>query len=397
MSGEPQLFRVNPGSTESERIEEVDFSQLGLRERQDIQEWVAANPSILGDDLLIIDKEFSGFDRTNERLDLLAVDPEGTLVIIELKRDDTGADAHWQAIKYASYFRRASYSKIVEMFAAFKGIPPEAAEDRLLEHLEDSNALNKGQRIILASHRFSPEVMTAVVWLNEKAKNDNLVTCVALTPYRDGQTGSLYLQSSTVIPSPGVEEDLVGLGDRSTGLRNGIGSLGEKLKVSMEKNRNDEVTEFTVRVHELTRERWPDKLSPEHRGRWTRGDARRRWCNFWYGRLPWANHRLCYRLDLRPQTPDTWRAGLWIRDRDGFALPILKDERLHDNQTAYRNGIYFEVGVGALDDVFAGTIADTFRAFIERVTPLVDEIHAEGNLQAVDVEPDDDEKEEIET
>ena len=48
MSGEPQLFRVNQGSTLSERIEEVDFAQLGLRERKDIQEWVAANPSILG-------------------------------------------------------------------------------------------------------------------------------------------------------------------------------------------------------------------------------------------------------------------------------------------------------------------------------------------------------------
>ena len=47
MSGEPQLFRVNQGSTLSERIEEVDFAQLGLRERKDIQEWVAANPSIL--------------------------------------------------------------------------------------------------------------------------------------------------------------------------------------------------------------------------------------------------------------------------------------------------------------------------------------------------------------
>ena len=99
MSGEPQLFRVDPQSRESERIEEVDFRQLGFQERRDIQEWVAANPGILGEDLLIISKEFSGFDRTNERLDLLAVDPDGKLVVIELKRDDTGANAHWQAIK----------------------------------------------------------------------------------------------------------------------------------------------------------------------------------------------------------------------------------------------------------------------------------------------------------
>ena len=102
MSHEPQLFRIKPGSRESERIKEVEFAQLGLRERRDIQEWIAANPGILGEDLLIIGKEFSGFDLTNERPDLLAVDSSGKLVVIELKRDDTGGNVHWQAIKYAS-------------------------------------------------------------------------------------------------------------------------------------------------------------------------------------------------------------------------------------------------------------------------------------------------------
>ena len=127
MSGEPQLFRVNPESRESQRVEEVEFSQLGLQERRDIQEWVAANPGILGDDLLIVGKEFSGFDRTDERLDLLAVDSDGKLVIIELKRDDSGTDAHWQAIKYASYLHRANANEIIGMMADYGKISPEDA------------------------------------------------------------------------------------------------------------------------------------------------------------------------------------------------------------------------------------------------------------------------------
>ena len=149
MSTEPQLFRINSESKESEKITEVDFARLGLRERWDIQEWVANNPEILGDDLLIIAKEFSGFDRTNERLDLLAVDSDGTLVIIELKRDDSGTDVHWQAIKYASYFRQTNAGEIVQIFATKEGISSEeVAESRLLEHLgaEDLSALNSDQR-----------------------------------------------------------------------------------------------------------------------------------------------------------------------------------------------------------------------------------------------------------
>ena len=47
-------------------MREVEFADLGFQERRDIQEWVANNPGILGDELLIIGKEFSGFDRTAE-------------------------------------------------------------------------------------------------------------------------------------------------------------------------------------------------------------------------------------------------------------------------------------------------------------------------------------------
>ena len=215
MSGEPQLFRVNPENRQSERIEEVDFARLGLRERQDIQEWVAANPSMLDDDLLIIDKEFSGFDRTDERLDLLAVDSDGKLVIIELKRDDTGTDVHWQAIKYASYFQRAGAEDIVGLAAKYWGDSRDAAITRLLQHLgaDDLNALNNDQRIILASHRVAPEVTSAALWLNQRVPGEeNMITCVKLTPHQDTHTGALYVQASTIIPVPGVEDYLVGVG-----------------------------------------------------------------------------------------------------------------------------------------------------------------------------------------
>ena len=155
MSSEPQLFRIEPETRKSNRIQEVEFSQLGFQERRDIQEWVAENPGILGDDLLIIQKEFSGFDLTNERLDLLAVDSFGRLVIIELKRDDSGSDAHWQAIKYASYFHRASAEDIVRMAAAYRDESTEECVDALRKHLgaDDLNVLNNDQRIILVDHQ----------------------------------------------------------------------------------------------------------------------------------------------------------------------------------------------------------------------------------------------------
>ncbi len=160
MAQAERLFKIDSSTNGAQAVAEVDFAKLGFQERRDIQEWVAKNPSILGEDLLIVGKEFSGFDRTNERADLVAVDRYGKIVVIELKRDDSGADVHWQAIKYASYFSQATPDAIVRMLAQHEEIPEAEAEETLKRHMEadDLDNLNDGQRILLVSHRFAPEV-----------------------------------------------------------------------------------------------------------------------------------------------------------------------------------------------------------------------------------------------
>ena len=220
---------------------------MGFQERRDIQEWIAANPSILGEDLLIIGKEFSDFDRVNERLDLLAVDPTGKLVIIELKRDDSGADAYWQAIKYASYFQKTSAEEIVDILANYDGSSSGEAEAKLLRHLneDDLNILNNDQRIILASHRFAREVTSAALWLN--GKSPNLITCVQLTPYQDGE--SMYVHANTIIPVPGAEDYMVQVGNGQYEDSGGSSSsFAIKLKETFTRNRNDHVTAFMRNV-----------------------------------------------------------------------------------------------------------------------------------------------------
>ena len=172
----------------------------------------------------------------------MAVDSDGKLVVIELKRDDTGADAHWQAIKYASYFQRATADDIVVMAAAYWSESQDAAITQLLQHLgtDDLNALNNGQRIILASHRFAPEVTSAALWLNQKVANEDLLTCIKLTPYQDTQKDTLYVQASTIIPVPGVDDYLVRVAHGSErDLRESRSSLGAKLTATFARNKND--------------------------------------------------------------------------------------------------------------------------------------------------------------
>ncbi len=377
MSGEPQLYRINQENRQSDRIEEVDFARLGLRERRDIQEWVAANPGILGDDLLVIGKEFSDFDRTSERLDLLAVDLDGKLVIIELKRDDTGSDVHWQAIKYASYFQRVNADEIVNIAAKYFAESRNASVTRMLQHLgaDDLNALNNDQRIILASHRFAPEVTSAALWLNLKVPD--LITCVRLTPFQDKQNGVLYIQASVIIPVPEVDDYLVGVGQGAQPESADGSSFGAKLATTNARRSNDEVTQFAKKAAQLAINGLPDEIKPDKIGRWAGAyPDEARYYHLWYSRSPWGNWKVDYSIDLWPEKESgKWRVNVMFENRQKLSLPALDSISLDTWRNTHTHGIYYGASSGpdTLNDDFALKIAETLRGFIEQITPIVDD------------------------
>jgi len=110
------LYRIHPEDKILQAVKEIDFADFNFKEKYDIQEWVESMPEVLGEDLLIIGKEASYFDNTRERPDLIAIDKKGNLVIIELKRDDSGSSVEWQAIKYASYFSKFKENDIIDLY-----------------------------------------------------------------------------------------------------------------------------------------------------------------------------------------------------------------------------------------------------------------------------------------
>lgn len=66
-------------------LDRVDLSDLELQERAHLQEWILANPMVLGRGVEIITSEYdrwqtAGGDPVLDRLDILAVDPDGRLV-----------------------------------------------------------------------------------------------------------------------------------------------------------------------------------------------------------------------------------------------------------------------------------------------------------------------------
>ncbi|MFA6808734.1 MAG: hypothetical protein WCR27_07060, partial [Eubacteriales bacterium] len=90
--------------------------------------------------------EYDKFE-VNERLDLLALDKDGNLVIIEVKRDYSGGDVDFQALKYCSYCSTLTPTDILEIYEEYlnKFKIDESTVDSLLQFFDvDSQDLLNG-------------------------------------------------------------------------------------------------------------------------------------------------------------------------------------------------------------------------------------------------------------
>src|SRR6056297_381334 len=219
------MFQIDRSANRLRKLERTSFSEVGFREREHLQEWLATMPDALceamseGEDgLLIIQKEFDGFDGTRERLDLLALDRAGQLVVIENKLDDSGRDVVWQALKYAAYCSSLKKAEIVGIFQQYLdrqggGDAAGLICEFLGEDTLDEVVLNDGtnQRVVFIAANFRREVTATVLWLREHQID---ARCVKVVPYRFEQ--EIFVDLQQVIPTPEAADYMIRMAEKDS-------------------------------------------------------------------------------------------------------------------------------------------------------------------------------------
>lgn len=199
-----------------QKVETTTFNSEGIFERQHLQAAIKQQVEVIAPNCIVISEEFAEWSGSQRRIDLLAIDKEGNLVVIELKRTESGEHMELQALRYAAMVSTLTFSRATEIYQKYLiSIGSEDnAENNLIEFLgweepqEDNFGLDV--RIILVSSNFSKELTTSVMWLNERNLD---IRCVRLIPYKHQE--QILVDVQQIIPLPEVESYQVKIKEQS--------------------------------------------------------------------------------------------------------------------------------------------------------------------------------------
>lgn len=213
------------------RIEPVTFSELNMTEN-DIEEILRNSIDMICDEeesMLIVGRQVR--NEKNGRSDLTAVDNNGNIVLIEIKRDRKDIEHRKEAFEFQAIRYAASYATIDKTDDLVKKVYAPYIEKyrsefelgeltsfelgirKLNEFLQVNDAqknFNEKQRIILVASDFDEQTLSAVAWLNS---NNVDMSCYRLTPYKLNEDIFFYVEK--LLPVTNYDDYYVNLMDKS--------------------------------------------------------------------------------------------------------------------------------------------------------------------------------------
>ncbi|GAB5378082.1 MAG: hypothetical protein AcusKO_45440 [Acuticoccus sp.] len=145
-------LEVRPGMLPSERT---------------LENMIVAEPRILSSEWMLIGQQVA--TGHGGYLDLLAIAPDGSLVVVELKRDRTPREVVAQALDYASWVERLESEEIAAIYARFKPQHSLAADFLTrFGHPLDEDTINGSHQVVVVAARLDDSSERIVNYLNDR-------------------------------------------------------------------------------------------------------------------------------------------------------------------------------------------------------------------------------------
>lgn len=181
-----------------------------LPSEQMLEDMIVKDPRILSNEWMLIgQQEYTAF---GGRIDLLAIAPDGSLVLIELKRDKTPREIVAQALDYASWVQELTAERIVQIFERFsKGASLQEAFQQRFGSALDEESLNLTHQIIIVAAELDPSTERIIGYLNERDIAINVLF------FQVFQHGDQQLLSRSWLIDPGETQANAAVGKTTVG------------------------------------------------------------------------------------------------------------------------------------------------------------------------------------
>lgn len=201
------------------------LSEASLPTENELQEFLKRDPSLLGTTLMVIGSEV--VTPFGKRLDLLAIDADGNLHVLELKRDHTPREVVAQILDYGSWVSDLSREDVIEIaekhldqrFEAafvevFGGTPPDELNGELQLTVVASTLDSSSERIVTYLRTFGVPINAVFFkYIEDDERRDLARSWLAASD--DRSTSTLTKATSKRAPWNGHDWYVSFGGDRS--------------------------------------------------------------------------------------------------------------------------------------------------------------------------------------
>jgi hypothetical protein len=194
------IYRVDMENSDFIEMQPCEAREIKLKEKR-IEEWVATKPKLLfsdADAVMVISQELAG----EPQADLLAVDSQGNLIIIEIKRHASDRSTVGQLLDYASCLAEWDYEAFHERYRSYTG----RAEADLFGEFKlfvenpvfEKEVFLQQRRLFILSSGGDESMMRIISWLRESY--DVPIDYVPFALFRCGEEVFLQMQKIEVDP-----------------------------------------------------------------------------------------------------------------------------------------------------------------------------------------------------
>lgn len=132
-----------------------------------LEDMIVAAPEILSDEWMIIGRQV--YTNSGKKVDLLAVAPDASLVLIEIKRDRTSREVVAQALDYASWVEQLEGEDLETIYGRFQEGCSLKADFKKHFGIElDESELNQSHQIVVVASSLDPSTERIVGYLNDR-------------------------------------------------------------------------------------------------------------------------------------------------------------------------------------------------------------------------------------